>query len=66
MTPEDLAQAPVPTWQDYVEMERLEDGPPPPDDEFFLSDEYQAPLAIEAPVERELLTEGNKGEMMNS
>ena len=65
MTPEDLAQAPVPTWQDYVEMEQLDDGPPPPDDEVFLSDEYQAPHAIKAPVERELFTEGNKGENIN-
>ena len=65
MTPEDMVQAPIPTWRDYLEMEILEDGPPPPEDEFLLADQNKAPLAIKAPVERHILTDQNKGEKNN-
>ena len=65
MAPEDMAQAPIPTWEDYLEMEQLDNGPPPPKDEYIYADWTKAPLEIKVPVERHLLTAQNMGEKSN-
>ena len=62
-TPEDLADAPEPTWEDYLALN--EDGPPLPDDDDFLQDWTRAPLAIEAPIESDPFGTKETGETHN-
>ena len=65
MAPEDMVQAPILTWEDYLEMEQLDNGPPPPKDDYLYADWTKALLEIKAPVERHLLIHQNMGEKSN-
>ena len=65
MAPEDMAQAPNPTWEDYLEMEQLDNVPPPPNDEYLYADWTKSLLEIKTPVERHLLTDQNMGKKSN-